>query len=127
LRRHDGKAILIGRWVGVLRALVPAAAGDSRIPYRTFVLWNITGAVVWAPTVIAVGYFAGDSWEKVNRVLGWGAIAIAALLVGAWFVVRQIRRRRNGAAGPDTSTRQLAPTGRDTGARTGKDSGGQHR
>jgi membrane protein DedA with SNARE-associated domain len=43
LRRYGGRAVLIGRWVGVLRALVPAAAGDSGLPYGTFLVWNVAG------------------------------------------------------------------------------------
>ena len=114
LRRHGGKAVLIGRWVGVLRALVPAAAGHSGMPYRTFLFWNVVGALVWAPTVIAVGYVAGNSWDQVDRVLGWGTPAIVAVLVGVWFVVRQVRRSRlDGHPGEPRSARPRVG-GRDT-------------
>jgi membrane protein DedA with SNARE-associated domain len=84
------------------------------MPYRTFLFWNVVGALVWAPTVIAVGYVAGNSWDQVDRVLGWGTPAIVAVLVGAWFVVRQVRRSRlDGHPGEPRSARPRVG-GRDT-------------
>ncbi len=115
LRRHGGSAVLIGRWVGVLRALVPAAAGDSGMPYRTFVVWNVAGAIVWAPTVVAIGYVAGNSWEQVDRALGWGSLAVAAVLVGAWFAVREVRQRRSRGRAAAATSSGASAIGRDTG------------
>lgn len=94
LRDHGGRAVLIGRWVGVLRALVPAAAGDSRLPYRSFLTWNVIGAVVWAPAIVAVGYFAGNAYQTVERFLGWGTLGILAAAVVAWLIVRHVRHPR---------------------------------
>ncbi len=114
LRRHGGKAVLIGRWVGVLRALVPAAAGDSGLPYRTFLLWNVTGALVWAPTVVVVGYVAGNSWEQVDRALGWGGPAILAVLVAGWFALHATRRSRHDRARRSPATDPRPSAGRDS-------------
>ena len=98
LRDHGGRAVLIGRWVGVLRALVPAAAGDSRLPYRTFLTWNVAGAVVWAPAIVVVGYFAGNAYQTVDRFLGWGTLGILAAAIVVWFVVRHVRDHRGDAS-----------------------------
>src|SRR6266511_5207207 len=43
LRAKGGRAVFLGRFVGLLRALVPALAGMSRLPYRTFLPWNLAG------------------------------------------------------------------------------------
>jgi membrane protein DedA with SNARE-associated domain len=43
LRAKGGRAVFLGRFVGVLRALVPALAGMSGMPYRTFLPWNFAG------------------------------------------------------------------------------------
>jgi membrane protein DedA with SNARE-associated domain len=50
--RHGPKAVLIGRFVGVLRAVVPAVVGDARMPYRRFLFWNALGAILWTPSII---------------------------------------------------------------------------
>lgn len=49
LGAKGGRAVFAGRFVGVLRALVPAVAGATRMPYRRFLAWNALGAIIWAP------------------------------------------------------------------------------
>jgi len=46
LEAKGGRAIFAGRFVGVLRALVPAVAGATRMPYRRFLVWNALGAIM---------------------------------------------------------------------------------
>ena len=46
LQGRGGPAVLLGRWVGVLRALVPCLAGMGRMPYRRFLAWNALGGLL---------------------------------------------------------------------------------
>ncbi len=93
VRRNGGRSIFFGRFIGVLRALVPAIAGDARMPYRQFFIWNVAGAVVAAPAVIVLGYVAGSSYEVVERRLGQTTYVLLGVVV-AYFVVRHLRSRR---------------------------------
>jgi len=95
LERRGGPAVLLGRWVGVLRALVPSLAGMGRMPYRRFLLWNATGALVWAPAVVLAGYTAGAQYRRVESVFGRAGLLIAvAVVVGAGIalLVHSVRR-----------------------------------
>ena len=95
LERRGGPAVLLGRWVGVLRALVPSLAGMGRMPYRRFLLWNATGALVWAPAVVLAGYTAGAQYRRVESLLGRvGLLLAVAVVVGAGIAlaVRSVRR-----------------------------------
>ena len=57
LLRHGGKAVLLGRFTAVLRALTPGIAGAARMPYlRTFLPWNVAGALVWGAGCVFLGY-----------------------------------------------------------------------
>lgn len=47
LARRGGMAVLLGRWVAFFRAVMPALAGASRMPYRTFLTYNAIGGLVW--------------------------------------------------------------------------------
>ncbi len=60
--------MFVGRFVGVLRVMVPTLAGLSRMPYRTFLPWNVAGAVVWGPGFVLLGYAAGGSDHKVAEM-----------------------------------------------------------
>ena len=95
LERRGGPAVLRGRWVGVLRALVPSLAGMGRMPYRRFLLWNAAGALVWAPAVVLAGYAAGANYRHVEHLLGRAGLLFgltAVSVVGVGLVVRALRR-----------------------------------
>lgn len=95
LSRRGGRAVFFGRWVGLLRALVPTLAGMGRLPYRTFLPYNIAGGVTWAPAIVLLGYAAGDSYQRVHQIVGRASLALAAVLavlIAAAWVARRLRR-----------------------------------
>lgn len=95
VRARGGVAVFLGRFVGVLRAMVPFVAGASRMPYRTFLPYNILGALIWAPGFVYLGFLAGHSYQRVERLagrasllLGAGVVLLAALAVAARWITR---------------------------------------
>ncbi len=56
LHRHGGKAIFLGRLTALLRALMPSMAGMSGMRYRTFLVWNAAGGLVWGAGCVFFGY-----------------------------------------------------------------------
>lgn len=97
LRDKGAVAVLGGRFVAVLRAVMPAAAGAVQMPYRQFVLHNMVGGVVWGVGYSLLGYLAGSAYGVVERTVGTGlAFAVAAAvvaLIGLW-----VWRRHKAAA-----------------------------
>ncbi|MBN2245145.1 MAG: bifunctional DedA family/phosphatase PAP2 family protein [Candidatus Aminicenantes bacterium] len=85
--RHGGKTIFIGRFVGFLRAMAPFAAGMSKMPYVRFLIYNVTGGILWAVTFTILGYFFGQSWQQIEKWYGKvGAFVLFSVVVGAGFV-----------------------------------------
>lgn len=82
LARRGGTAVLLGRWVGLLRALVPAIAGMARMPYRTFLLYNSIGGTIWAVVIVLLGYYAGQSYKTVEQYLGKASLILTLVLAG---------------------------------------------
>jgi membrane-associated protein len=97
LRRHGGKAVLLGRSVAVLRALVPSMAGMAKMPYRTFLPWNAAGGLLWGSGCVLLGYAFANALGAVERYLTWAPIAVIALLI-AFLVWREITKRRKEKA-----------------------------
>lgn len=81
LAERGGRSVFLGRFVGILRALVPALAGASRMPYRRFLAWNALGAVIWAPGLVLLGFAAGGSYRKVEHYAGRAGLILTALVV----------------------------------------------
>jgi membrane-associated protein len=94
LARRGGAAVFLGRWTAFFRAVMPALAGTARMPYRRFLVFNVAGGITWGVTVVLVGYLAGASYGRVEKLLGRGTALVIAALVVAAAVVWQVRRRR---------------------------------
>jgi membrane protein DedA with SNARE-associated domain len=78
---HGGKAIVVGRFVGVARAITPFLAGTSHIPFRRFIAFDIVGAAAWAAAFLGVGYLVAASLDRVAELshsIGFGIAAAAA-------------------------------------------------
>ena len=93
LARRGGPAVLIGRFTVALRVLVPGLAGMARMPYRTFAIFNLAGAVVWGSAVVLAGYLAGNSWHTVEHVITGVGVGLAVAVVAGLLGVRLLRRR----------------------------------
>jgi len=96
LSRRGGRAVFFGRFVGVLRAMVPTLAGLSRMPYRSFLPWNIAGALVWGPGFVLLGYIAGGSYHQVAAWAGRASavlLGLVALVVGLVVAARAVVKR----------------------------------
>jgi membrane-associated protein len=107
LRDRGGLAVLLGRFVAFLRAVMPAAAGAGQVPYRTFLIYNAVGGVVWGVGYCLLGYVAGSAYSAVGSRVGAGlAIVVAAVVVVA-VVTWTVRRHRAAHATPGSA----APAG----------------
>jgi membrane protein DedA with SNARE-associated domain len=97
LHRHGGKAIFLGRLTALFRALVPSMAGMSGMRYRTFIVWNIAGGLIWAPGCVLLGYAFSTSLNTVGKTLTWAPFALIGLVVIAYAGLHLRRRRLDRA------------------------------
>jgi membrane protein DedA with SNARE-associated domain/membrane-associated phospholipid phosphatase len=91
--RHGGKTILIGRFIGLVRALAPFIAGSSGLPYRRFIPYSIVGCGLWSSLFCTIGYLFWRSFDRVAHLVGqalFGFAVTVAVIVG---VVVAYRRR----------------------------------
>jgi len=86
--RHGDKTIFIARFISGLRELAALLAGISRMRWRTFFIYNASGALAWAVIIALLGYLFGNSWRLLGGWLGRGGlIAFGAALVIALMVI----------------------------------------
>jgi membrane protein DedA with SNARE-associated domain len=95
--RHGGKAILIGRFVGLVRAVAPFLAGASGMRVRSFLPWSLLGTFVWATSFTLVGYAFHRSFASAAGALTHGALALAVVAAAA-LALREHRRARRARA-----------------------------
>jgi membrane protein DedA with SNARE-associated domain/membrane-associated phospholipid phosphatase len=93
--RHGGKTILIGRFIGLVRALAPFVAGSSGLAYGRFIPFSIVGCGLWASLFCVLGYLFWRSFDMVARIAGQATLAFgvtAAVIVGGVWLIRRFRR-----------------------------------
>ena len=79
--RHGGKAVVISRFIPIVRTYVPFVAGLGAMGYGRFTLFNVAGAVFWVASLCYAGYFFGNlPWVKQNLTLIIFGIIGASLL-----------------------------------------------
>lgn len=103
LRRRGGMAVFLGRFTAFFRAMMPALAGASHMPYPRFLAWNALGGVIWGTVFVVVGYLAGASYQQVEKQVGRDiAIALVVVVVGA-LVAWRVRAKRREHRAPDVT------------------------
>jgi membrane protein DedA with SNARE-associated domain/membrane-associated phospholipid phosphatase len=96
--RHGGKAILLGRFVGLVRAIAPFLAGSSGMAVRRFLPYDVIGAGLWGTTFVLLGYIFWQSFSTLVDYAKKGALALGTvivLVVGLVWLVRWIRQPEN--------------------------------
>ena len=96
--RHGGKTILIGRFIGLVRALAPFIAGTSNMGYRAFWPYSVLGTGLWAATFILIGYFASQSLDTVAEIVSKGLIyfgVFVGIVVAVIVAIRFLRVAEN--------------------------------
>lgn len=95
--KHGHSAIFLGRFVPIVRTLVPFVAGGSEMPYHKFVLFNLLGGVSWVLVAVLSGYFFGNIPAVSNNFeLIMVAIVIISLLPVVIVTLNQRRKIRVG-------------------------------
>ena len=94
--RHGPKAILVGRFVGIVRAVAPFLAGSSGMRLRAFLPWSVLGTLAWATTFTLVGYVFHRSFSAAADYVTHGAFALA-VVAGVALALRAHRMQRSPA------------------------------
>jgi membrane-associated protein len=88
-------AVFVARFITGLRVIAGPLAGAFVIPYPRFLLFNFSGAVVWAFTIGWVGYLFGSNWQRLVRLFKQVDTAILLAVVSAALIVWVVYRRKN--------------------------------
>lgn len=96
--KHGGKTVLIGRFIGLVRALSPFVAGSSGMRYRAFAPYSILGSGLQITLHVLAGYFFARSIEAAAEYVGLAALIIGTMLavsLASYFAWKYLREPRN--------------------------------
>ncbi len=106
-KRHGGKVVFIGRFIAILRTFVALLAGANHMEWKSFLLWNAVGGVVWASAYGIAAYLLGNAVRQIAGPIGIGLGVAAAVVI----VVAIVLLRRNEAQLEETASREMAKDG----------------
>jgi membrane-associated protein len=89
--RYGPMAVILARWIPVVRTFSPFVAGMGSMPYRRFLLFSVIGAVIWVWVLVGAGYFlAKTPWVRDN--FEW-AMIIMIVITGGPVVFEVLKKR----------------------------------
>jgi len=94
--RYGGKAVVLGRFVPIVRTFVPFVAGAGQMTYGTFVFYNFTGAVAWVGLCLGAGILFGNV-PVVKQNFSLVTIGIVAVSLLPMVVEYILHRRRKSS------------------------------
>lgn len=96
---HGAKTILLARFVPVVRTFAPILAGVGSMKYRTFLIYNVIGGLLWAVGVTTLGYLLGDQIgaDNIDKYL-LPIIAVIIVISVLPAVIEILRHRRKAKA-----------------------------
>ena len=92
--RHGGKAIVLGRFMPIVRTFVPFVAGIAEMSYPAFALYNVTGALAWVGICVGGGYLFGNVPIVKDN---FSIVAIGIVIVSILPMVVEYLRYRRGS------------------------------
>jgi membrane-associated protein len=105
---HGGKAVILARFMPVIRTFAPILAGVGQMRYGVFLLYNMIGAFLWAVGLTMLGYFLGSTIPDVDRyllpiIVGIILLSVSPVIVhllrsGEWREYLAIIRNRKDAS-----------------------------
>ncbi|HKU34767.1 DedA family protein [Paenarthrobacter sp. NPDC058040] len=98
--KHGGKALILARFVPIIRTFVPVIVGVAQMDKRKFFLFNVIGAVLWGGGVTLLGYLLGDRvpWVRDNLDIIFIVIVLISVIPVGIEVLRGIIAKRKAAA-----------------------------
>lgn len=90
--KHGGKSVIMGRFLGPMRAIIPAVAGMLNMPMGRFITIDIFACVIWAPPTILPGVAIGASLGIASEIASRFIVMVVVVLVGLAFTIWSVRR-----------------------------------
>jgi len=93
--KHGGKAVILARFIPIVRTFAPLVAGVAKMDRRVFFLYNVVGALAWSITVTLLGYFVGQRFPELVHYLEYVIILVVVLSIApaVWHIATNAHSR----------------------------------
>ena len=78
-KRHGGKTLILGRFLPIIRTFAPILAGVIKIEFKTFMIYNVLGCILWVFSLTLSSYFLGQIYPGLQDYLGYIVITLIVI------------------------------------------------
>jgi membrane-associated protein len=111
--KYGGRAVILARFVPIVRTFCPPVAGAAKMNYSTYLIYDIFGGAIWISTMLLGGYIAGSRIPNVGRYIHFiiGGVILLSILppiiafLRSWRNAAQTQRQTDGAAVPEAESK----------------------
>ncbi len=96
-QKYGGTALIIGRFVPIIRTFAPIFAGVVQLNFKKFVIYNVLGALLWVSLLTLTGYYLGIEFPSIINYVEYiivGLIAIAFLPIAIALLKKWLKNRK---------------------------------
>ena len=91
--KYGAKAVVIARFVPIVRTFAPTVAGVGRMRYAKFLACNILGGIGWVLSMVLLGFFLGEAIPDIEKKIHWvvGAVIVLSFIpiIREWYASRR--------------------------------------
>lgn len=91
-KKYGGVALILGRFLPIIRTFAPILAGVVKVNARSFFIFNVAGALLWPATIVTAGYYVGSVFPNALNYLDY--IVIAFIVVTTIPIFNNVRKRK---------------------------------
>lgn len=101
-RRHGGKTLVLGRFLPIIRTFAPIIAGVIKVPFSTFMVFNVIGGAMWIIALGLAGHYLGTTFPIIEEFVGY--IIIGFICITTVILIRAYikEKRDHKASTPDS-------------------------
>lgn len=92
--KYGGPALIIGRFVPIIRTFAPIFAGVVRVDFKKFTLYNVSGCLIWVTSLTLSGYFLGREFPQIINYIEYIIFGFITLTFSPIIIALVKRRRR---------------------------------
>jgi len=77
--KHGGKALILGRFLPIIRTFAPILAGVIKVEFKLFMIYNIAGASLWIISLTSIAFFLGIEFPQTEKFIGYIVIGLIVI------------------------------------------------
>lgn len=77
--KHGGKALVLGRFLPIIRTFAPILAGVIKIDFKIFMVYNVLGAFAWIGSIASTAYFLGKQFPQIENYISYIVIGLIVI------------------------------------------------